>query len=155
MKLNADYVRDILLFIEKELDYDDSENQTPHIHKEITDGQLVSNQYFSTYNKQELSYALEQLIKGGFIDLAAKPNIHNGNINIARIIGLTWTGHELLDNIRDNTVWNAVKKKAAKFGGLSISALFSGAKFLGSALMNDPNAIQNFLQGIDNIEHMF
>ena len=86
MRLNPDYVRDILLFIEKELDYEDAENQTPHIHKEITDGQLVSNQYFSTYNKQELSYALEQLIKEGFIDLAAKPNIHNGNINIARII---------------------------------------------------------------------
>ena len=155
MRLNPDYVRDILLFIEKELDYEDAENQTPHIHKEITDGQLVSNQYFSTYNKQELSYALEQLIKEGFIDLAAKPNIHNGNINIARIIGLTWQGHELLDNIRDNTVWDAVKKKAVKFGGLSISALFSGAKFLGCKLMEDPNSIQNFLQGVDNISKMF
>ena len=103
MKLNADYVRDILLFIEKELDYEDAESNTPHIHKEITDGQLVYNKHFDKYNKQELSYALELLIKEGFIDLAAKPNIHNGNINIARIIGLTWQGHELLDNIRNNT----------------------------------------------------
>lgn len=155
MKLNADYVRDILLFIEKELDYNDAESNTPHIHKEITDGQLISNKCFDRHNKQELSYALELLIKEGYIDLAAKPNIHNGNINIARIIGLTWQGHELLDNIRDNTVWNAVKKKAAKFGGLSIPALFNGAKFLGGKLMEDPNALQNFMQGVENIGKMF
>lgn len=81
--------------------------------------------------------------------------MRNGNINITRIIGLTWKGHEFLDNIRDNTVWNAVKEKASKFGGLSISALFNGAKFLSSALMTDPNALQNFLQGVQNISKMF
>lgn len=155
MKLNADYVRDILLFIEKYLDYEDSESQVPHIHKEITDGQLISNEYFTTYNKQELSYALEQLIKAGLIDLASKPNVHNGNINMARIIGLTWSGHELLDNVRDNTIWNTVKQRASKFTGVSIAALFNGAKFLTNALMSDPNAIQNFNQGIENIGKMF
>lgn len=31
MRLNPDYVRDILLFIEKELDYEDFESNTPHI----------------------------------------------------------------------------------------------------------------------------
>lgn len=151
MRLNADYVRDILLYIENNLDYDVFSN----MHKEIYHGKLLCDEHFVNYDKQELTYALELLIKSGFIDLAAQPNIHDGNINIARIIGLTWTGHELLDNIRDNTVWNAVKKKAAKYGGLSISALFNGAKFLGSTLMTDPNALQNFLDGVNNIGNMF
>lgn len=155
MKLNADYVRDILLFIEKELDYEYTDSNTPSKHKEISDGKLVCDKCFDNYDKQELTYALELLIKEGFIDLATRPNMYDGNINHARIIGLTQQGHELLDNIRDNTVWNAVKKKAAKFGGLSISALFTGAKFLGCKLMEDPNAIQNFLQGVDNISKMF
>ena len=150
MRLNADYVRDILLYIENNLGYDEYSNN----HKEIGYGKLLCDEYFINYDKQELTYALELLIKSGFIDLAAKPNIHDGNINIARIIGLTWNGHELLDNIRDNTVWDAVKKKAAKYSGLSISALFSGAKALGSALMTDPNAIQNFLDGVNNIGNM-
>lgn len=74
---------------------------------------------------------------------------------MARIIGLTWKGHELLDSIRDNTVWNAVKKKAVKYSGLSISALSNGTKIPGSALMNNPNAIQNFLDGVNNIGNMF
>lgn len=151
MKLNADYVRDILLYIEDNLDYKDSDSDTPSRHKEITNGKLVCDDYFKNYDKQELTYALEILIKSGFIDLAANPNIHNGNINIARIIGLTWNGHELLNNVRDNTIWNAVKKRAAKYGGLSITALFNSAKFITNALMTDPNAIQNFADGIDNI----
>ena len=151
MRLNHDYIRDILLYIENNLDY---ENDQADKHKEITDGQLINADCFTNYNKQELTYALELLIKSGFVDLASRPNITNGNVNIARIIGLTWTGHELLDNIRDNTVWDAVKKKAAKYSGLSISALFSGAKALGSALMTDPNAIQNFLDGVNNIGDM-
>lgn len=155
MKLNADYVRDILLYIEKNLNYKNSDSNIPSIHKEISDGKLISDNFFDNYNKEELAYALEQLIKSGFIDLATKPVVTDGNINHARIIGLTWAGHELLDNIRDNTVWNAVKKKAAKYGGLSISALFNGAKALGSALMTDPNAMQNFLDGVNNIGNMF
>lgn len=73
----------------------------------------------------------------------------------ARIIGLTWRGHELLDNIRDKTVWNAVKKKAGKFGGFSLSVLANSAKTISIALMSDPNAINNFLNGIDNINKMF
>lgn len=81
--------------------------------------------------------------------------MHDGNINMARIIGITWTGHELLDNIRDNIVWNAVKKKAVKYSGLSISVISNGAKIFGSALMNDPNAIQNFLDGVNNIGNRF
>lgn len=151
MRLNADYVRDILLYIEKNLNYDDFSNT----HKEINRGKLLRDVYFTNHNKQELTYALELLIKSGFIDLADRPNIHDGNIYTARIIGLTWSGHELLDNIRDDTVWNAVKKKAAKYSGLSISALFNGAKCLGSALMTDPNALQNFLNGVNNIGNMF
>lgn len=155
MRLNHDYVRDILLFIERELDYKDSESQTPYKHKEITDGQLVCNSHFKTYNKQELSYALELLVKEGYIDLAGNPNVHDGNIIIARIIGLTWQGHELLDNVRNDTVWNAVKQKSMKFGKFSLTTLAMCAKDLTFKLMDNPNAIQDFLQGIENIGKMF
>lgn len=152
MRLNHDYVRDILLYIENNLDYKyDQTNQ----HKEISDGQLVCADCFKDYNKQELTYALELLIKSGFIDLASSPNIHNGNIKIARIIGLTWNGHELLDNIRNDTVWNAVKEKSKKFGRFSINTLATCAGQLTIALMTNPNAVQNFLDGVQDISKLF
>lgn len=151
MRLNHDYVRDILLYIEKNLGYEEFSN----MHKEIHYGKLLCDEHFANYDKQELTYALELLIKSGFIELAARPNIHDGHINTARIIGLTWNGHELLDNIRNDTIWNAVKEKSKKIGKVSITALASAAGGLANAMMTDPNALNNFLQGIDNIGKMF
>lgn len=154
MKLNHDYVRDILLFIEEELDYQ-CNTKTPTYHNEITDGQLLANKKFERYNKQELTYALEQLVKEHYIDCASEPYFVNGNLMTARIIGLTWCGHELLDNVRNNNIWNSVKKNAAKFGSFSLSTLAISAKMLTTALMTEPNAIQNLNQGINNIGKMF
>ena len=37
MRLNIDYVRDVLLYAEKNLDYEDSQSKTPTQHKELTD----------------------------------------------------------------------------------------------------------------------
>lgn len=153
MKLNADYVRDILLYIEENLTYKDSLDSI--YRNSLSFGLLLADDYFAKHNKEELTYALELLIKERFIDCAKDPYFAKGTLMNADIIGLTWNGHELLDNIRDNTVWNAVKKKAAKYGGLSISTLFTGAKFLGAALMTDPNAVQNFVNGIENIGKLF
>jgi hypothetical protein len=151
MKLNHDYVRDILLFIENNLDYEDS---PPTHHKEIFYGILLADKYFTEYDRQELTYALELLIKEQFIECSENPYFVKGNLMTANIIGLTWSGHELLDNIRNDTIWNAVKKKASKLGNFSISVLSASAKILATSLMSNPNAIQNFLDGADNIIKM-
>jgi hypothetical protein len=154
MRLNYDYVRSILLFIEKELDYKGN-TECPTYHNEIFYSKLLADKYFQEYDKQELTYALELLIKENFIECSEKPYFVKGNLMVADIIGLTWSGHELLDNIRNDTVWNAVKKKAEKFGDFSMSILANSAKILATSLMSNPNAIQNFLDGVDNISKMF
>ncbi len=155
MKLNHDYVRDILLYIEENLDYEDKDSETPYRHKIITDSELMTDDIFKKHNKQELSNALELMIKKDYIEVTDDSNISNGVMYIAKIIGLTWKGHELLDNVRDNTVWNAVKKKAFKFGGVSLSALFNCSKTLVNRLMEDPDAVQKFLQGVDGLCQYF
>lgn len=151
MRLNHDYVRDILLFIEENLNYKDSDSITPYMHKEISNRQLLTNEKFSKYNKSELSYALEQLLQIGFISCADRPFFHNGNLQNARIIGLTWEGHIFLDNIRNDTIWNAVKEKSKKIGKVSIAAMASAAGAIANAMMTDPNALNNFMQGIDSM----
>ena len=154
MKLNHDYVRDILLYIEENLYYEDSQSATPNKHQEISDGQLLCDDYFKNHNKQELAYALELLLQEGFIACAERPYFVKGNLQIARIIGLTWSGHTLLDNIRNDTVWNAVKQKSKRIGGVSIIALANAAGALANAMMTDPNALNNFIQGINNVGNM-
>ena len=78
MTLNYDYVRDILLFIEKNLNYEHFD-KLPMNHRKIMYGQLLSDVAFDGYDKQELLYALELLIKEGYIDCL---NIRfvNGNL---------------------------------------------------------------------------
>lgn len=152
MRLNHDYVRSILLFIEQETSYKGN-TQIPVFHNEIRHTVILKSKDFEDYDQQELAYALELLIKEGFIECSRQPHFNNGNLNLANIIGLTWKGHELLDNIRDNTIWTAVKQKASKIGGFSLTILASTAKDVANALMSDSNAIQNFMQGIENIFH--
>lgn len=149
MRLNHDYIRDILLFIESELEYENNK------HQELRHGDLLKHKMFSKYNKPELTYALELLIKEGYINCSEEPVFYHGNLMSAYITGLTWKGHELLDNVRNDTVWNAVKQKSMKFGKFSLSTLAACAKELTLALMSDPNAIQNFNQGIESIGKIF
>lgn len=149
MKLNYDYVREILLFIEENLHYEKFDN-LPINHSGIMYGKLLSNQVFENHDKQELLYALELLISEKYIN-CTNVVFRDGNLRNATIIGLTLKGHDLLDNIRNDTVWNAVKQKAKKAGGVSLSVLAKGAGTLANALLSDPNAVQNFVQGIENI----
>lgn len=149
MRLNHDYVRDILLFIESELEYENNQ------HKELMFGKLLAHDNFTKCDKDELLYALELLIQEEYINCARAPYFVRGNLMSADIIGLTWKGHELLDNVRNDTVWNAVKQKSMKFGKFSLTTLAMCAKELTFKLMDDPNAIQNFNQGIENIGKIF
>lgn len=150
MRLNHDYIRNILLFIEENLNYKEYTDM-PSYHKTPSFAEVLSDEYFMDYNQEELLYAMELLIREKYIQCTKEPYFVNGSLMSADIVGLTWNGHQFLDNVRNDTVWNAVKEKAKQYGQFSIKTLASAAGSLSVALMNDPNAIQNFLQGVGNV----
>lgn len=43
-------------------------------------------------------------------------------------IGLTWRGHEFLDNVRDPEIWRHTKSRAAKLGSFSLGILADVAR---------------------------
>lgn len=151
MTLNPDAIRSILMFIQDNLDYIDKDSDCPGEHKEMTHVQIVTDEFFSKYNNQEISYALELLIKEGYISCIGNP-FYDGNKNLqfARINGLEWRGHELLNDIHNDTIWESTKKRASKVGRISLSALACGARALTTAWMTDPNAFDNLMQGVNN-----
>lgn len=152
MKLDFDCVRDILLYVEENSGYRDIDSVVPQKHKEIPHASIIENSRFSKYNKEDVVHTLELMIKEGLFDFASKPIYDSNNdLAYARIIGLTWSGHELLDNIRNNTVWNAVKEKTKKVGKVSIKAMAGAASALATAMLTDPNAVQNFMNGAQNL----
>ncbi|GAB60751.1 DUF2513 domain-containing protein [Rheinheimera nanhaiensis] len=81
------------------------------------------------YDKEVVKYHALLLIEGGLLDGKVSNTLENtsavpSNIHVNR---LTWDGHEFLDNIRRDEIWNTIK---SEFKGASISTIFSIGKEL-------------------------
>ena len=64
--------------------------------------------------KQETDYNLNLLISAGFVEgRVARAFGNNSSIFVDR---LTWSGHDFLDAIRDDSVWTKTKEKARLAG---------------------------------------
>lgn len=92
MKLNHDCIRDILLFVEENVNY----NQ----HADFSAVELKN------YSRDEIIYSADKLLEAGFID-GNKISSLGATLPSIRITSITWTGHQFLDNIRDESIWKA------------------------------------------------
>ena len=105
MKLNNDCVRDCLLFLEEQ----------PDRFKDY-----VSNVSIKDYSHDELAYTFAKLLDAEYINAGDASTYEGRDLIIGE---LTWTGHQFLDNIRDNIVWKKTKEVSKKFSSVSISIL--------------------------------
>lgn len=115
MELNHDCVRDILIWVE---------NNVQISHPRYTDNLIDDLQ--DRWSKMEIVYCVAQLNEAGLLDGGAI--IDGGAVSINSITKLTWNGHEYLDNIRDDKVWKETKKTIfSKIGSASLSIVGSVA----------------------------
>ena len=91
-----DFTRDLLRAIEQNPEMDRSIDFFP---RTVEDLSLPAG-----HSDSELAYHLTLLIDAGFIDGRV--------IEMPIIRGLTWDGHEFLDNIKTDSIWNKVKAQA-------------------------------------------
>lgn len=133
--------------------------------KENDDGKIKPFNYTSAiekiedskdYSKAELYYAFELLYKENiYFNIIGNPSYdHNGNLNYVKLRGLTISGHDLCKNLENPSVFQAVKEKAKKVGGFGIKTITSTCAAVATALMNDPNSINNLVEGVKNITGM-
>jgi len=94
MKRNWDTIRDILIKLEEK------GNDKPYL----------SLNDFSTETHANISYHIEILEESGIIKCNISKTMGN-NINDFFALRLTWAGHELLDSIRNENIWNKTKNK--------------------------------------------
>ena len=107
MKLNQDCVRDLLLYIEENSDY-----ETIIYPSELSIG----------YSNEDVLYSADKLLEANYLDGIKKKFVGSEMPQIA-IYSLTWDGHLFLDNIRDKTIWDKTKAITEKFASISISLL--------------------------------
>ena len=82
-----------------------------------TPNAVVNANSIADFPEQDVAYNMRLLSEAGYIE--AKIMISNsgdGKINAAIATRLTNTGHDLLDTMRNESVWNAIKEKFTSNG---------------------------------------
>lgn len=96
---------------------------------------FLKNSSLSQYAPDDIYYSMEKVVEAGFIELRKVKTLNGPYDGI--VIGITWNGHQFLDSIRSDKVWNKAKEKVRKtIGSTSLQILSSVAvsvatKFLG------------------------
>ena len=91
MKRDMELIRQILFNVENKID-----------------NVVIENLEVSDYDKEEIAYHCALLYEAGLISYY-EGEYADGEICDFIIGRLTWDGHELLDKIREDTVWNRTK----------------------------------------------
>ena len=119
MQRNWDVVRKILIKLEE------IGNTSSFIHHDQVNG----------YDPEVVAYHMQLLDEAGLIK--ARCTFTGGGLTAAAQ-SMTWTGHEFLDQIRNDTVWNTVKNNAREKGiSLSLDVIVQLAKAAISSLLKD------------------
>lgn len=104
MKLNHNCVRDMLLFLEKEL-YD-----------KPLKIQNIANSFEKIYTEDEIVYTFQKLEEAKFI-VTSSDKVCNKHSLVKTI---TWKGHNFLDNIRDDKIVQLAKNACKNLKSFSI-----------------------------------
>lgn len=68
----------------------------------------LSNLQIDGYDIETIAYHCDLLFEAGLIK-SYKPTYANDGIYFFSVGALTWEGHDFLDKIRENTMWNRTK----------------------------------------------
>ena len=98
MERDMELIRSILLAVEQ------------HDH-----GRAPSDLAIGEYSAEQVGYHCYLLGDAGFANVADLTNRGSAS-PVARILYLTWEGHEFLDAARDDTVWGKTKERLSTAG---------------------------------------
>lgn len=106
MKLKKECVRDVLKYLENNLQY----NSSIFAH-EIK---------LQKYSSEDILYTCEKLYEAGFLNIKIQKYISD-EVPLIMILSITYEGHQFLDNIRDDGVWKHTKNILSKFSSVSLT----------------------------------
>ncbi|MGN1297706.1 MAG: DUF2513 domain-containing protein [Clostridia bacterium] len=107
MKLNNECVRDLLIYLEDNLNY----HERLYVH-EIK---------LKNYSSDELLYTAEKLKEANFLNcFGGRYSKYNLPLSIDSI---TYQGHQFLDSIRDEDVWSNAKSKIKTVASVTLPIL--------------------------------
>ncbi len=141
MKINPDCIRDVLLYLEKNLTYN-HEREYGIEHNSITLTTIIEQLHKDhNYEPDDVKYSVEKLLEIRYIISDKMTTGNNKSIISCSISDISYDGHQFLNTIRPDTVWQATKKGASKLGIMSMHALSSIAMKVAEVIISDPTVI--------------
>jgi len=123
MKLNISCVRDLLLLLEEKPFY--TVNEHGFIESQIVLLDDICSE-LPQYSSSDIYYTLSLLDDAGFLSLITQWG--DDSLIFCAVESMTYAGHELLENIRDEGRWKAVTTGLAAVRNYSLSAISSLAE---------------------------
>ena len=120
MKLNQDCIRDLLLYLEENL--------------KINDYLSISNIALKNYSSEELLYTADKLCEASYLKCSRK--VYDNTDLMIFVSSITYTGHQFLDNIRDDKVFAKTKSVLSSFKSVSIEIISETASKVITNLIN-------------------
>lgn len=142
MKLNPDCIRDVLLYLESELEVDLKEHNftaisLKQINKHFENIYMEEDIWYTVYNLREMRY-----ISGNLGDAGRKLMM------FCEIDNITPYGHQFLNTIRPRSIWDATKSGASKIGVTSLSALSTIAMEITKSVITRKDVIDEIVSMI-------
>lgn len=134
MKLNYDCVRDVLLALEESITID-VEDDGDYSYNSLLSNEIIQLDRLSKYSKKDIIYSVLKLIEAGYLN----GDIYNegdGLISFC-VNDIKYKGHEFLQAIKSDTVWEDVKKITIKIGSISLPIISSIASNVISKLISN------------------
>ena len=130
MQLNPDCVRDLMLTLEKYLQFTEALEAPILLFNE-----LLMLSPVSSHTKQDVAYTTLKLIEANYI--SAHVTEADDSFLEAVYFSITYSGHQFLENIRNPDVWQETKSKARKIGSYALNILSQIAAGIITARINN------------------
>jgi len=122
MKLDKDCIRVVLIYIEDHCIYEVNKFGDKRMHI-VNLHELTGSKELSIFPEDDVRYTVVKLLEGNYIKGSLIPKNSGVNFDIVQITQLTLRGHDLLDNIRPESVWNKTKGILSKVGDFSLGIM--------------------------------
>lgn len=121
MKLDYDCIRYILISVEN--------SDNPRL--------LASTLANDKYDVSKILYHIECLLDVNYLETSKPINSLGSYYSDYFIFRLTMYGHQFLDNIRNDTIWNKVKTKSHEVGALTLTSILKIAENIISNIISN------------------